>query len=525
VFSEWTSGLADAQAQQVCESLLPAAPELTTGQLSERIKRLAIAIDPDWSRRRYAEAVRERKVVGYRNEDGSANLCGYQLPADRAAAACAHLDALAKKVKRRGDGRSIDLIRADLYLAMLDGSYTGWPEQDIIAHILATAQVAPAERPEQASPGRNSQDRHGANAAPPHDPAPNSTAASPPGGQVLHGPWPPAAHQVALRPEPPPGAESAPVNAEPDLTERSDFDGEMADGAEGQCTRPVRRAGVEIRVEITTLLGVDEHPAEIAGWGFIDAELARGLVREQTAAEWRYAITDDDGQLLYEGITRRRPTGYPSRAASPCRGGIVELHIRHHDLRQFVARPQRLGGWDTVIADLICQADQHEQTAQPPAAPPTHDETRRDERGPRSPGKPMRRRTEIRDRTCIHPRCRTPAHGTDGDHIQQWARGGATWDGNIRSACRHDHRLRHDGGWRVVQLASGRLVWISRLGVHYGVRPPLIIQRLLDPAPREPAPPHQPDDHEVSPIWREPPASSAEPGRSPPPDPAEPIPF
>ena len=138
VFSEWTSGLTDVQAQEVCASLLPEAPELTTGQLTERIKRLAIAIDPDWARRRYAEAVRDRKVVGYRNEDGSANLCGYQLPADRAAAACANLDALAKKIKRAGDGRPIDHIRADLYLAMLDGTYTGRSEHDIIAHFLAT---------------------------------------------------------------------------------------------------------------------------------------------------------------------------------------------------------------------------------------------------------------------------------------------------------------------------------------------------------------------------------------------------
>jgi HNH endonuclease len=137
----------------------------------------------------------------------------------------------------------------------------------------------------------------------------------------------------------------------------------------------------------------------------------------------------------------------------------------------------------------------------------------------------MRRRTEIRDRTCTHPRCRTPAHGTDGDHIQQWARGGATQDDNIGSACRHDHRLRHEGGWRVVQLANTQLVWISRLGIHYRVPPPLIIQPLPDPVPREPVPTYQPDDHDSGPSWREPTPPPVEPGRPPPPDPGEPIPF
>jgi hypothetical protein len=61
--------------------------------------------------------VAERKVVGYRNPDGSANLTGYQLPVDRVAAACAHIDALAEAAKRAGDTRVIDHIRADLFPA------------------------------------------------------------------------------------------------------------------------------------------------------------------------------------------------------------------------------------------------------------------------------------------------------------------------------------------------------------------------------------------------------------------------
>ena len=39
------------------------------------------------------QAVAERKVVGYRNPDGSANLSGYNLPVDRVAAASGHIDA------------------------------------------------------------------------------------------------------------------------------------------------------------------------------------------------------------------------------------------------------------------------------------------------------------------------------------------------------------------------------------------------------------------------------------------------
>jgi hypothetical protein len=120
VFSDWTTELRPETARAVCAELLPRAPGLTTGQLIEQIKKLAIAIDPDWARRRYEQALAERKVVGYRNPDGTANLSGYNLPVDRVAAACGHIDALAKTAKHAGDPRPIDHIRADLFLGMTD---------------------------------------------------------------------------------------------------------------------------------------------------------------------------------------------------------------------------------------------------------------------------------------------------------------------------------------------------------------------------------------------------------------------
>ncbi len=42
VLSEWTTGLDPAAARAVCMELLPRAPRLTTGQLIEQIKKLAI---------------------------------------------------------------------------------------------------------------------------------------------------------------------------------------------------------------------------------------------------------------------------------------------------------------------------------------------------------------------------------------------------------------------------------------------------------------------------------------------------
>ena len=55
VRSEWTTELHPEVARALCAELLPRAPELTTGQLIEQIKKLAIALDPEWARRRSAQ--------------------------------------------------------------------------------------------------------------------------------------------------------------------------------------------------------------------------------------------------------------------------------------------------------------------------------------------------------------------------------------------------------------------------------------------------------------------------------------
>ncbi len=63
VFADLCAGLTAEQTAVVCGRLLPQATRLTTGELAARIKRLAIALDPQWAARRYATAVRERNVI------------------------------------------------------------------------------------------------------------------------------------------------------------------------------------------------------------------------------------------------------------------------------------------------------------------------------------------------------------------------------------------------------------------------------------------------------------------------------
>ncbi len=83
VFADLCADVTPEQAEVVCTRLLPRAGGLTTGELAARIKKLAIALDPAWAARRYATAVRERNVIGYLNEDGTATVTGSGLPVDK----------------------------------------------------------------------------------------------------------------------------------------------------------------------------------------------------------------------------------------------------------------------------------------------------------------------------------------------------------------------------------------------------------------------------------------------------------
>jgi hypothetical protein len=69
------------------------------------------------------------------------------------------------------------------------------------------------------------------------------------------------------------------------------------------------RSVVDIRVDLTTLAGLDDNPAEIPGWGPVIADIARQTISEQDDSEWRFTATDPGtGQIVHTGTTRRRPS-------------------------------------------------------------------------------------------------------------------------------------------------------------------------------------------------------------------------
>ena len=217
-------GLAADQVEAICARLLPPAPGWTTGQLAARLLRAVIAIDPQAARRRYDRAVRERAVTAYLDRNGTVTVSAVGLAADEAAVACERLERLAATVKRAGHPGRMKQIKADLFVAMLDGRYHQQTQDEIVADLLRQAGI------------------HGTADGAESGPDSDVEAQADAGAGV----------------EPEPGVKPDPGVGEPGRG------------------RSIARAGVEIRVGLSTLLGRDSAPGEIPGLGPVGAGVARG---------------------------------------------------------------------------------------------------------------------------------------------------------------------------------------------------------------------------------------------------------
>ena len=67
-----------------------------------------------------------------------------------------------------------------------------------------------------------------------------------------------------------------------------------------------RRPHIEVLVPITTLLGVDDDPCELTGYGPIPAEMARRIA---TSGTWRRLLTDPTNGTVLEAATTRHDPG------------------------------------------------------------------------------------------------------------------------------------------------------------------------------------------------------------------------
>ncbi len=120
-----TSHLDPDVARGVVDLVVDEAHRLTTGELRRRLRELCVIADPDDTARRYDQAVAERRVVNQSTVAGTADLSGFDLPPHEAAAAMRYVQRMARSLKRAGDPRPMDQLRADVFTDLLQGRTPG----------------------------------------------------------------------------------------------------------------------------------------------------------------------------------------------------------------------------------------------------------------------------------------------------------------------------------------------------------------------------------------------------------------
>jgi hypothetical protein len=323
LFHRLLTALGAAVATDLAERLLAGgAATLDYVALQHKVDYQIRKHRPDKAAADYRNGLAERRVWHTLNPDGTASLGGTNLPADLAAAAYRHCDILARTARASGDTRTLNQLRADILLHLAAGLAITLQHTTTNPHPHNTAN--PADRD---SAGRDAAGR---------DPADRDAAGDCPGGSTSNEPAPAAATHAAAAAEPagpepaavepagpePPG-DGAPIGsmvlgecptevlwpAEP-LPEPDDEPDEDPNGGGPRLviSRP-RRAVVDIQVKLSTLMGLNQDPALLIGWGPVIADIARRVAfDEKINPIWRFSVTDEHGQLLHHGHTNRRPS-------------------------------------------------------------------------------------------------------------------------------------------------------------------------------------------------------------------------
>ena len=428
-FADGTRGLEADLVDEVLARLLPIAPTLLLGALVHRIQQIVLALDPDHARRREEQAEADRRVEATRNGSGTADLCGRDLPLERVVTAAARIERLAATVKARGADLTIDQLRADMFTGLLDGLFEGLDDAAVVDLVLAqygTDEATPTDSDDDPpADGGGDGDGDGGPDGPEDDP------------NDPDGPRPPA-----------PGAPG----------------------------RGLHRPRGLVRGELTTLLGLDDRPGELCGWGPLHPDRLRGLVGAHSAGRWTVVVTDADGRPVLADATRRRPRGVR-------RGqGWLDVEILVPAALLATLDVGRHPPWANLVEEV---RDRVDALSLDPGVPVAESEVRsiRDLRR-RFARAATARAVRARNRTCVFPGCRAPAHTAQLDHTLDHGLGGLTDEANLGPLCAFHHALKSAGGWELRQDRPGDFTWTSRAGAVHRTRSGPVIDPLPGPAPR-----------------------------------------
>ena len=116
-----TEHLDDVHAATVVDAIANDVAHLTTSQIRSRISRLCFDLDTDDATDRYEASLEHRRVASYPLESGTALISATDLAPHRVEAAMGNIDRLARSLRGGDESRSMDQLRADVFLDLLMG--------------------------------------------------------------------------------------------------------------------------------------------------------------------------------------------------------------------------------------------------------------------------------------------------------------------------------------------------------------------------------------------------------------------
>lgn len=255
------------------------------------------------------------------------------------------------------------------------------------------------------------------------------------------------------------------------------------------------RPHILLTMAASTLLGLDDRPCLLEGYGYLPASVAR--------------------QIAERGGTLRR------LLTDPVTGVVLGVDGHTYDAASALADSARLVPWRGLLPgpaprsapqdgdddgppgnDGFAPGPGPSSGPRPPAGAPPRgacgDPARQPGGEDYRPSRALDRLVRARYRTCTVPGCMRPAVRCDLDHILRWP-DGPTCACNLQPLCRRHHRMKHSGGVVVRRLRDGTIEWTIRTGHVFSTRPPPALPVPLlarpgtgdpvDVAPEPPVPP------------------------------------
>ena len=153
IIAEATHVLSNEHTAAVEDRIFPRAGQQTSGQLRAALARAVLAADPGAARARREEAQRDARVLRWREDAGTAALCGRDLPSADVLAADQRISARARDLRSAGVTGTLDELRARAYLDFLLGR-DSMPPPPSGQPGTATAPESPAGGPPAGGPQR-----------------------------------------------------------------------------------------------------------------------------------------------------------------------------------------------------------------------------------------------------------------------------------------------------------------------------------------------------------------------------------